>query len=92
MQQYWVEGLFVTKKGLQKAHKNRQIAPTDIEPFYRSFWANSQKEALQAATEQLDGGQWTEGPVVSQISEEERMRALGAPELPGLGKASKSKK
>ncbi len=91
MEQYWVEGLFVTKKGLTKARKAGRIAQSDIEPFCMSFWANSPEEATQFATEKLNGGQWTEGPHINKHSEEQRMRAIGAPELPGLLVAEKKR-
>ncbi len=84
MEKYWVEGLFVTRKGLAKARKAGRIAQSDIEPFCMSFWTNSEEEALKAAAEKLNGGQWTEGPHVTKTSEEQRMRSMGAPELPGL--------
>jgi hypothetical protein len=92
MEQYWVEGLFVTKKGLKKAKKIDKIAQVDIEPFARSYWANNSDEAINLATQDLDGGEWTNGPHVSKTSEEQRMRALGAPELPGLNLGLKKRK
>ncbi len=92
MEQYWVEGLFVTKKGLAKAHRSGRVAAADIEPFLMSFWANSSNEALQFAQEKLNGGEWTDGPRVTKTSEEQRMRQIGAPELPGLGLAPKQSK
>ena len=46
--------------------------------------ARGEVVAIQVATAELAGGEWTEGPKVSQISEEQRMRSMGAPELPGL--------
>jgi len=39
---------------------------------------------LQSAEADLNGGAWVEGPRVSLTSEAERMRSLGAPELPGM--------
>lgn len=85
MQHYFIEGLFVSKQGLKKAHKTGRVAPGDIEPFARAFWANSPAEALQMASEALAGGQWMEGPRLSDQTEEQRMRQMGAPELPGFG-------
>ena len=42
-------------------------------------------EAQQAAVARyLNGGAWVDGPRVSLTSEAERMRSLGAPELPGM--------
>ena len=91
MQRYFVEGLYVTKQGLKKAQKTGRIAISDIEPFAQPFWANSPAEALQMASQALSGGQWTEGPRLSDQTEEQRMRQIGAPELPGFG-GSKTKR
>ena len=79
MEAYWIEGLYITRRGVLKARKNGKISPVDIEPFAKSFWANNAQEALQLATEAIHGGEWTEGPKVSRTSEEQRMRSLGAP-------------
>jgi hypothetical protein len=49
-------------------------------------------EAIQAAVQSMPGARWIEGPMIAEKSEEQRMRAMGAPELPGLGQVSKSKK
>ena len=84
MEQYFVEGLYVTGKGLKRSKKSGKVAQADIELFAKTFWANNPEEANRSATEALNGGQWVEGPKVSKTSEEKRMRALGAPELPGL--------
>jgi hypothetical protein len=92
MDQYYVEGLFATKQGLKKARKTGILAPSSIEPFAKTIWANSREEALQLATEELKGGEWTEGPRVNKMSEEQRMRAMGAPQLPGLGAPAKKKR
>jgi len=78
MPQYFVEGLFIPKKSLKKARKT-------VEPYARVVWANSPAEAVRLASEELAGGQWVEGPTVSNTTEEQRMRQSGAPELPGLG-------
>ena len=78
MQQYFVEGLFVPRKSLKKANKA-------VEPYARVVWANSSDEAIRIAGQELAGGQWVEGPTVSDTTEEQRMRQMGAPELPGLG-------
>lgn len=91
MQRYFIEGLFVSKQGLKKAQKSGRIAAGDIEPFAQAFWANSPAEALQMASEALVGGQWTDGPHLSDQTEEQRMRQMGAPELPGFGGRSQSK-
>jgi hypothetical protein len=79
MQQYWIEGLFIPKK-TRKGGKTPAV-----EPFAKAIWANSPAEALQLATAELNGGQWTDGPHLGQKTEEQRMRSLGAPELPGFG-------
>jgi hypothetical protein len=85
MQRYFVEGLFVSKAGLKKAQKSGRVNPGDVEPFAQAFWAESPAEALQMASEAIAGGQWTEGPRLSDQTEEQRMRQMGAPELPGFG-------
>ncbi len=92
MEHYFVEGLFVTRKGLKKSQKSGKVAQVDIEPFSVDFWANSPADALQAATQMLEGGQWLETPKVSTTSEEQRMRAMGAPQLPGFSAPAKKKR
>jgi len=92
MPQYYVEGLYATRQGAKKKLKTGVYPPSSIEPYARTIWANSSKEAIQIATTELAGGEWTEGPHVSQITEEQRMRSMGAPEFPGLAaKPSKSR-
>jgi hypothetical protein len=79
MKLYWVEGLYSMKEG---SGRTKYSAPR---PFSQSFWANSPQEAVQMALEEaVAGARWLEGPSASETSEEMRMRALGAPELPGL--------
>jgi hypothetical protein len=92
MEQYYVEGLFANKQGVKKARKTGSLPLSSIEPFARTIWANSPDEAIRLATQELDGGEWTEGPRVSRMSEEQRMRDLGAPQLPGFGPAAKKKR
>jgi hypothetical protein len=92
MEQYWVEGLFVSKQSLKRAKRSGKITQTDIEPYARSYWANTPDEAILLATHDLNGGDWTNGPHVSKTSEEQRMRAMGAPELPGLTTKTKKRK
>lgn len=92
MEYYWVEGLFVTAKGVKKAKKSGKFSPADIEPFAKAIWANGPDEALQTANEALNGGEWTDGPTVSKITEEQRMRSLGAPELPGFSTSAQKHK
>lgn len=84
MPQYYVEGLFANKQGVKKKRKTGAYPVNSIEPYAKNIWANSAKEAIQIATTELDGGEWSEGPRVSQITEEQRMRSMGAPEFPGL--------
>ncbi len=84
MPHYYVEGLYATKQGVKKKRKSGAYPANSIEPYAKTIWANSPKEALQLATEELAGGEWTKAPRVSQVTEEERMRASGAPEFPGL--------
>jgi hypothetical protein len=95
MKRYYVEGMFIPRARLKKVSKGNKPAAGDIEPFARSFWANTPGEALDMASEALEGGQWLETPKISLTSEEERMRRSGAPELPGFsmgsGKAGKKK-
>jgi hypothetical protein len=86
MEPYFVEGKYLTRKGAKKAQETGKVAQTDIQPFAKRFYANNPQEALQMAEEGLQGGQWIEGPKVSQQTEEQYMRAMGAPELPGFGK------
>ncbi len=81
---YFVEGLYATPQGMKKKRKTGTYPANSIEPYAKTIWANSPKEAIQLATADLAGGEWTEGPQVSQVSEEQRMRTIGAPEFPGL--------
>jgi hypothetical protein len=92
MPQFYVEGLFANKHGVKKKHTTGIYLPGSIEPYARSIWANSPKEAIQIATNELEGGEWTEGPKVSQVTEEQRMRSMGAPEFPGLSSRPASKR
>ena len=89
MKRYYIEGLFIPLKRLKKLPKGAKPAAGDIEPFARSFWANTPGEALGLANEALDGGQWSENPKISLTSEEDRMRRSGAPELPGFDLAGR---
>jgi hypothetical protein len=92
MPQYYVEGLFVNKQGLKKKLKTGAFPPTSLEPYAKSIWANSPKEAIQIATQELMGGMWTKGPHASLVTEEQRMRILGAPEFPGLSRLAKNRR
>jgi hypothetical protein len=84
MPQYYIEGLYANKLGVKKKHKTGIYPASSIEPYAKTIWANSQQEAVQIATAELEGGEWTDGPRSSQVSEEQRMRALGEPEFFGL--------
>ena len=84
MQQYFIEGLVIPHRGGQKAGKQGRKTQTSVEPFARAFWAASPEEAIRMALKALGGGQWIEGPKVSQVSEAQRMQEMGAPRLPGF--------
>jgi hypothetical protein len=84
MPKYYIEGLFANKQGVKKKRKTGTYPPDCIEPYAKTIWANSAVEAIQIATSDLEGGEWTKQPRVSQVSEEQRMRSMGAPEFPGL--------
>jgi hypothetical protein len=90
---YYVEGLYANKQGVKKQRKTGTYPPGSIEPYAKSIWANNPKEAIQLATAELAGGVWTQGPKVSQMTEEQRMRSMRAPEFPGLAqKPSKAQR
>ena len=89
---YYVEGVYITKQGRRRSVKSGRVSPHDIEPFARSYWVNNPAEALQMAAEALEGGEWVDPPRVSQTTEEQRMRQMGAPELPGLEKAARKRR
>jgi hypothetical protein len=78
MKLYWVEGL-IAPKGAAGRGKNGVT-----KPFSESVWANSPQEAIQMTLQSNPGIRWVEGPSVSETSEEQRMRAIGAPRLPGI--------
>jgi hypothetical protein len=84
MEQYFVEGLVIPRRGRNKAGRRGKGTQASVEPFARSFWATSPEEAIQMALEALGGGQWVEGPKISQVSEAQRMQEMGAPRLPGF--------
>ncbi|MCJ7533757.1 MAG: hypothetical protein MUO64_22375 [Anaerolineales bacterium] len=92
LQKYWVEGTFLTKQAFQRAKKIGRVTPQDVEPFSMAFWASSPEEAIRMAREKLDQGDWVEGPAIVKQSEEERMRTMGAPELPGFAPVQKKRK
>lgn len=82
MEQYRIEGIFINRRGVKRLIKDGIPHPADIEPFMKAIWAKNPEEAYKEATYALNGGQWVEKPQVTMISEAERMRAIGAPELP----------
>jgi hypothetical protein len=86
MKQFWIEGLVKAKAGAG----SKKAAP--IKPFSQSYWAETAQEALQMATLSMPGIQWIEGPLVSDESEEQHMRQLGAPELFKTSATTKKKK
>jgi hypothetical protein len=71
---------------------NKCIMIIDVEPFSKAFWASSPEEAIRIAREILEQGTWVEGPAIVKQSEEERMRTMGAPELPGFAPVQKKRK
>ena len=62
MPQYYVEGQFINKQAVKKKLKAGAYPANSIEPYAKSIWANSSKEAIQIATSELQGGEWSEGP------------------------------
>lgn len=84
MPQYYVEGLYIKPQTGKMKQKTGMLPAGAVEPYAKSIWANSPQEAIQIATDELQGGEWKEGPKISQRTEEQRMRSLGAPEFPGL--------
>ncbi len=92
MQQYHIEGLYATRQGVKKAQKSGLVPLAYIEPYAKTIWANGVDEAIRIATQELDGGVWTEGPRITRASEEERMRQMGAPELPGFSAPRQAKR
>jgi hypothetical protein len=84
MPQFYVEGLFATRQGVKKKQKTGSYPASSIEPYAKRIWAESPRDAIRLATAELQGGEWTEPPKVSQVTEEERMRLSHQPEFPGL--------
>jgi hypothetical protein len=89
---YYVEGLFANQQGVKRKRKTGVLPAGSIEPYAKTIWANSPQEAIRMATSDLAGGEWTEGPRVSQTTEEQRMRSMGSPELPGFSTGGPKKK
>ena len=77
MKQFFIEGLVIGP-----ATNRRSKRSAEVQPFSRSYWANNAEEALRLAREDMPGAQWIEGPRLARQSEEQRMRKMGAPELP----------
>jgi hypothetical protein len=92
MEKYYVEGVYLPRQKAKKANPGGAYRASDLEPFARIFWAKSPEDALQQATESLQGGLWIEKPRVSRQSEEDRMRMAKAPELPGFAASKKKSK
>ncbi len=92
MLQYYVEGLYASAQGVKNKRRTGVYPPSSIEPFAKLIWANDPKEAIRVATEELNGGEWVKPPKVSQVTEEQRMRNMGMPELPGLSSPPAKKK
>jgi len=84
MDYYYVEGYYINAKGTKQKAKSGSIRLENVEPFARGFWASSRQEALMIATESLEGGAWIEEPIICSLSEKQRMRSIGAPELSGF--------
>ncbi len=81
MKPYYVEGLVRKKTKSGKGGEAETVSLT--------IWAQTAEDALREASEQVGAAEWLEGPRLKKQSEEQRMRKMGAPELPGLD-ASKS--
>ena len=92
MKSFFVEGLFVNRKGIQNARQRGEIPSGNFELYAKTVWALDADDAIRIATEDIHGGEWMDGPKVSNSSEEQRMRDLGAPELPGLGNHKRKKR
>jgi hypothetical protein len=92
MRKYWIKGLFLEPAGFKKLKKNGQIPRENLNSVEIACWADSPEEALREVGQQFTGGKWIEGPEVLETSEEQRMRAMGAPELPGFGNAKSRRK
>ena len=84
MKRFYIEGTYTARAGAKKAPRGGTSAQNAVEPFAQAFWAESAAEALRMANEAIAGGQWVEGPRLSDLSEEDRMRQMGAPLLPGF--------
>ncbi len=92
MKRFFVEGIFLSLKGVKKQKKTGISSPKDLEVFSITLWAENAREAVKEATAALKGGVWVGEPRVTDKSEEQKMRTLGAPELPGLFSVEKAAK
>jgi len=92
MKAYYVEGLFEIHQANKRSNPNAKGGQAQLEPFAKIIWAESPEEAVKIATQELKGGQWVQEPRVSQTSDAQRMRVMGAPELPGLAELKRNVK
>ena len=92
MKQYWVEGLYIPAPERKKTRPARSVERSGPVPFYHSFWAETPADALRQAGEEIGAGTWTDGPRILKTSEEQRMRNMGAPELPLFQQTKAAKK
>ena len=92
MKTYFVEGAYIRRQVARKARGTAAESFGDVEPYAKAVWALDADDAVRIATEELEGGEWVEGPKVLKTSEEQRMRKLGAPQLPGFGPLIKGKR
>ena len=83
MKQFFIEGLVRKKSNNRKA--------SEVEAVSLSVWARNPEEAVAEAASMLGAVEWLEGPRLRPHSEEQRMRKMGAPELPGLDMPVKKK-
>mgnify|MGYP007023849858 CR=1 FL=1 len=85
MKQFFVEGLVIGQTANLRSKRSGEV-----QPFSRSYWANTAEEALRLAREDMPGTHWIEGPRLARQSEEQRMRQAGAPELFSMPSPKKS--
>jgi hypothetical protein len=81
---YYVEGLYTWRQVSKKKHDSSASPVGSIEPYAKTIWAESPSEAIQVATDELQGGEWTKAPKVSLLTEEQRMGFAHQPEFPGF--------
>ena len=73
MKQFFIEGLIIPRRA-------RAQSKASAERVSLSVWAETPKDALREAQKSVNALEWIEGPELT-LSEEQRMRAGGAPEL-----------